>query len=460
LCYFTGVVERGGTKLRWRDAERVCQLEAGFKERDGLSATFPLSFRNSQGWTSPAAAIIPINANMTKHILFVHGTGVREPAYDRSLEIIAAAGARAIPGLSVLPCYWGGPEGCRLRADGKSIPEYDTARAIAELEEPELAIARWRLLYEYPESELDAVLGSPGQGVGFVAGREFALDPIAQMLATASQESRRRIAALELDQVWETARGELDAWLATASEQGREIPPVDTELRAVLARALVAHALVLRHAGDESLAWPTGEERDALVESLFNDWGGTDRGLLREAASWIKDRLKQAAFNLGTSKIARKRGVLSDAAYPGAGDILLYQARGEGIRGFIEAKIAVAPKPLVVLAHSLGGIACVDLLASQQQPGVDLLVTVGSQAPLLYELNALCSLPFDQPLPKHFPRWLNIYDKRDFLSYLGAGVFPDRVRDVQVDNGQPFPQSHSAYWSNAEVWKAVAGSIQ
>ena len=30
-----------------------------------------------------------------------------------------------------------------------------------------------------------------------------------------------------------------------------------------------------------------------------------------------------------------------------------------------------------------------------------------------------------------------------------------RVEDVEVNNKQPFPQSHSAYWANPEVWEAI-----
>jgi len=29
------------------------------------------------------------------------------------------------------------------------------------------------------------------------------------------------------------------------------------------------------------------------------------------------------------------------------------------------------------------------------------------------------------------------------------------VRDERVDNGQPFPDSHSAYWTNTQVWTAI-----
>jgi hypothetical protein len=102
----------------------------------------------------------------------------------------------------------------------------------------------------------------------------------------------------------------------------------------------------------------------------------------------------------------------------------------------------------------LGGIACVDLLVEQSLPQVVHLVTVGSQAPFMYEINALCSLEFGQPLPDHFPKWLNIYDLRDFLSYKGSKIFP-KVKDEEVISKQPFPRSHSADWENDRTWECI-----
>jgi pimeloyl-ACP methyl ester carboxylesterase len=161
----------------------------------------------------------------------------------------------------------------------------------------------------------------------------------------------------------------------------------------------------------------------------------------------------------GVNYAQRHRGAISDAAYPFAGDILLYQGRGDQIRGVIREAIHRAVPPVVLLAHSLGGIASVDLLALEPLP-VDLLITVGSQAPFLYEINALHSLAYGDPLPPHYPpRWLNIYDLRDLLSYRGEGLFPGRVTDVKVDNRQPFPDSHSAYWTNAQVWDTIVARL-
>ena len=79
-------------------------------------------------------------------------------------------------------------------------------------------------------------------------------------------------------------------------------------------------------------------------------------------------------------------------------------------------------------------------------------MTVGSQAPLLYTFDAIPSMPYDEADPPHLPvPWLNIYDTRDFLSFLAEPLFRRSdglasVVDLRVRSGRDFPKSHSAYW--------------
>jgi pimeloyl-ACP methyl ester carboxylesterase len=115
--------------------------------------------------------------------------------------------------------------------------------------------------------------------------------------------------------------------------------------------------------------------------------------------------------------------------------------------------------PVALVGHSLGGIIALDTLISAPLPQVRLLVTAGSQGPFLYESGSLPSLEHPAPLPPHMPDWLNLYDPRDLLSYLGAGLFPGRVTDVRVDSRQPFPASHSAYWTNPEVYRHIVDRL-
>ena len=132
---------------------------------------------------------------------------------------------------------------------------------------------------------------------------------------------------------------------------------------------------------------------------------------------------------------SRRNSFNEVAAFP-IGDVLLYQSRGEEMRAFIRRKIETATPPITLMAHSLGGIACFDLLASSDPPVVAHLVTVGSQSPFFYEIGALASLKPTQKLPAGFPPWLNVFDRNDFLSFV-AEVAVFRAVDREVESGQP-----------------------
>ncbi|MBV9224758.1 MAG: hypothetical protein JOY85_12055 [Acidobacteriaceae bacterium] len=102
-----------------------------------------------------------------------------------------------------------------------------------------------------------------------------------------------------------------------------------------------------------------------------------------------------------------------------------------------------------------------DAKETELRKRVTMLATVGSQAPYFYEINALSSLEYGDKteLPAYFPWWLNIYDRADFLSYVGEGVFRKRVEDHEVRTHQLFPQSHSAYWSRKGTYDHLVNAI-
>lgn len=252
-----------------------------------------------------------------------------------------------------------------------------------------------------------------------------------------------------------------------------------TECAMATARAVVAQAVFL------SPTWPRPSlVSDRAIRDLIVAAAALPLEPPQLSLAWAANKLKAMGEDLlgavvrsylwlgaagGTPLVRKRKGEVTDSAALFAGDILLYQARGDAIRAEIRKRVeAAAAKspPVVLLGHSLGGIACVDLIATKQLPNVPLLVTVGSQAPLLYEINALPTLAYGDPLPDHFvDRWVNVFDPRDFLSYLTQGVFTAETkarttfRDVEVDNGLRFPESHSGYWANPATWAAVAEEI-
>ena len=148
-------------------------------------------------------------------------------------------------------------------------------------------------------------------------------------------------------------------------------------------------------------------------------------------------------------------------------DVIGYQLHRDSIQAVLKAELtraaqAAGGRPVLPVALSLGGIALVDLLASWPEAPVEACVTVGSQAPLLYAFNAIPSMPYDEVNPPFLPLpWLNIYDSRDFLSFVAEPLFRRSdglasVVDLRVNSGKDFPRSHGGYWELAPVWDAIA----
>lgn len=230
-----------------------------------------------------------------------------------------------------------------------------------------------------------------------------------------------------------------------------------TEYSNAVARAIVAEAMLIYEQQEKySPILTDAGLRDQVVGLISLALNEEELGI----GGWVLGQLQRLALPAVTNYVEGKRGSVTNQISPIPCDILLYQARGRKIRDFIQNIIEAAEPPTVLITHSLGGIACVDLLIEKSFPEVAHLVTVGSQAPFVYEINALYSLEFGQSLPEHFPKWLNIYDQRDFLSYIGSKIFnepnkPKKVKDVEVFSKQPFPRSHGAYWTNPRTWEVI-----
>jgi hypothetical protein len=94
---------------------------------------------------------------------------------------------------------------------------------------------------------------------------------------------------------------------------------------------------------------------------LIGALGGAERSV----GEWVKEQIGGLVLRVGTWIDEHRRGAITDAAFPATGDILLYQARSQDIRNFIKQRIADVAPPRILLAHSLGDIACVDLLVAE-----------------------------------------------------------------------------------------------
>jgi hypothetical protein len=383
---------------------------------------------------------------MSGSIVFVHGTGVRLKAYTSAFADAQATAEAAGIQHQLIECPWGDPLGVQF--EGKSLPGQPSPDALLREQED---LNQWSWLFDDPTAELDLLTIRD-------ASRPKALErpdvkaPWEELL----EKVRAYSPSPELQLLLQ--RGGLfsfwsDAWsgivmLPITKDAFKQSAFELTEATHALARAVIAQLHLL--AIDHHRPGPNRALRTQLFERLVLDWGQRVFGV----GAFFADRLKRRA-----TKLFRKhRDDFTQSAVLPLGDILLYQTRGDEIRRFILSKIAIAPPPVVLLGHSLGGIACVDLLMPARTSSVTHLITVGSQAPFLYEIGALHSLKPPDPLPSGYPPWLNIYDCNDFLSYIAEALFSG-VLDYPAQSGQPFPDSHSAYFGNQAVWQKIRDFI-
>jgi hypothetical protein len=384
-------------------------------------------------------------------VVFIHGTGVREPGFSKLAGRVAAELSALRDGLRIVPYYWGGTHGATLAAGGASMPAPPgTARGLAETPVADADTAAvWAALYADPYAELALAAA----GAEPVVERAPGSVPPDQKLQT-------RLAALAAQ--GDAPAAELGPGLARAATDLAAHPLLapaadalgSDDLAALAARSLTALVIADALDADTPLV-PVGDTRDTVVDRLTEALGAPPRGGERG----LRSLLLRAAGSAASRAVVRRRRALTEAAHPAAGDILRYLSRGEAVRASLRSLVAGLEPPVTIVGHSLGGIIALDTLILTPLPQVRLLVTAGSQGPFLYESGSLPSLEHPRPLPPHVPEWLNLYDPRDLLGYVGEGLFPGRVTDVAVDSRQPFPAAHSAYWTNPEVYRHIVDRL-
>ncbi|CCK29528.1 hypothetical protein BN159_5149 [Streptomyces davaonensis JCM 4913] len=394
-------------------------------------------------------------------LLFVHGTGVRRSAYVGMLTLLRDTMAVHAPGARVEECYWGDGFGVPEGVGAGALPGAEPAQAdtesvpLKDLPEDDRGALAWGLLYEDPLS----ALRRPEEGAfrGRVADRTG--PQVARRARALAVEPPESLAALLADpRVREEFAASVTAVLDSAEGQEavtRGLGP--GELPAALATAVVAHLLGGAQRRGNPVLW-SAEQRDDAVRALTTALGGVPRGAVDRAllrASWW------TAQRFGVlGRVQKNRAEIMTGVHPRLGDVLKYLARGHQLRGFIKDRLARVDGPVVLLGHSLGGIAAVDVLIEGEFSGVDHLVTVGSQAAHLHEIGALPCLDPGKPLPEHFPAWTNFYDRRDLLGFPAAPVFPRRVEDVEINTKEPFPAAHSAYFARPDFQRRLAGILR
>lgn len=407
---------------------------------------------------------------MPDTLLFIHGTGVRKSAFDQTMALLRKGFEGKLP-IEIEGLCWGPDLG--VNVDDEAIEQVlpPTAAKADEIgpEEIGMKAALWAELLRDPLLELRMASMRPPAQVDQNAAMPGIQTPdiaMTNMLADVAQKVSDPLPGeMKAQDIRQAALWLLkEPLLASAAAAAGDA--LDTDLVNAVARAIVAKALIgyRNEVGTGPSALYVADERDELVRKIVGLFPGT-KGI----GSWLWDGVKSLAEGVATYYGRDRRTGLMNGVSPGVGDILLYERRGDDILAAIEKKIvgvAEQKKRVVVLGHSLGGIIMVDLLSRARQAGrlpVEKLITVGSQAPVLFKFDALGTMRLKQALPAGTPYqpWLNIFDRNDFLSFCASRAFPgvtDGIEDFEIASNVPFPEAHSAYFRQPSFYEKITQS--
>lgn len=367
---------------------------------------------------------------MINTLLAVHGVGVRGPSGGATFRRLDETVAEVSPRIRVSHCDWGDSCGAELLADGASLP----AEGIGE---PPVGDGPWSL-DDDPLVELRLLATMSGGRSADSPARQALLGRLGDLPADpkvlAAFESVGMAAEFPGAVAVVSHAEPTRLALADAENWG-------TQLNVALAWAIVATTMA--RAGAPGLPVALDGETMRTLADLVTDQLGGPPGL-----GVITRRLAGAGASLLSLWTERRRAELTAGATRYAGDVAKYLRDPAPLRAAIRTAIIEANPPVVVVAHSLGGVACVELLAGEDPPPIHTLITVGSQVSYLYEIDALPNLRFDATLPSDFPTWINVLDPRDLLAFAARPLFCGFAVDRVVHNGAPFPRAHSAYFGN------------
>jgi hypothetical protein len=374
-------------------------------------------------------------------LVFVHGVSNRwSGEYERGVATRDAFFRRFLlrehqpsgsEPVSIRNPYWGG-HGGRLRWGGASLPLED----FESLGSEDAAFVALQAA-----ADPDGLVDSPSMALLTVARRSLAEAVDLAWSAAALAEAGEAEALAELGEhaVAYTQRHPRPAWIDEVR--------TDQELLTRLQQELV---LTPGRRGEEPVE-AAGYESLGLADG----WNAVRRGA---------SRLRAAATGLvGRSAAERIRPAAVPPLVSFLGDVFVYlheqAAVARPIGEIVEADLRAAAEqrtdadPLVVVAHSMGGVITYDLLTSAAKDlRVDLLVTAGTQVGFFEELKLFSSsdpsIPDGDdarvPLPAAIRLWINIFDYNDLLGFQCSSII-NGVSDFAYRTGSLL-KAHSQYF--------------
>lgn len=383
-------------------------------------------------------------------IVYVHGASDRGPQVDDHVANIERQILLAGMDFDVVASRWGEAEGARLDRLEAALPAAAPPTAPAAVPQGGAVPAR------APLEELAELARSAEPAIETSRQDVAQWREADQLLAIC--RSQIAVGDDALREVFRRAATGVDASVEYRRAQGAAIAEpalVDAVGRAVAATvaadtSMAAKSTVTANLFDDAQVTIAEAVLGVAAATLLAGYLGVDVG--PHLKRWATDVL-----------IPHRARITRDVAL-GPADVVLYQRNGERIRRFVARTIGEALHgggPVVALGNSLGGVVLVDTLSQPGAPRPHLLVTAGSQAPLLATFGGLDPLGLPGS-PPPFQPWLNIFDRRDFLGFVARPVWPGEagIIDREVDMGLGFPDSHGvAYLRHSETYLAIAEQL-
>jgi hypothetical protein len=382
--------------------------------------------------------------------LLIHGIGQHDPAEfqaffldvrNRLRDSVAKSRGYSVPEQAFFPVFWG-DWGPAAWYQGRELPADTPIDSTAQSNSMDLAAAIQAKSLRAPAS---ATLDAGLDALEIVLSAPSPLQDVLDELGITASELRH-------------------AATQTAGQPHRSTATVNLLLvRALLQRSKRSRNITKYAEGRQTL--------QALL-TLFLDQPQT---IMQKG---LPLALTYPFWATVTMLVSHLRSNIMQIATSYVGDVMMYLARAAALRQFVHNTVIEACRqrpnePLVIIAHSLGGVIAFDYAADPafaDRPPIDLLVTIGSQVALFAEYGLVqgATMPVElgpraqRPIyrePHLCDRWLNFYDPADFLSFPIGRMFQGAAEGDQVcASGKPFPASHSAYWENNQIYQAIAAA--
>lgn len=237
---------------------------------------------------------------------------------------------------------------------------------------------------------------------------------------------------------------------------GAEVGPPDLDILPALP---VSSAGARRSGIDEESAVP-----DAAAD--FHAASLATVGSDPAAVAALPPAIEAIGLRILTDVLARHRLSLTNGVVDFLRNVLFFLRESDRVRAYVDGAIDEARGrhrggPFVVAGHSLGGVIALESLTARPVD-VDLLVTAGSQAPLLWLMGVMPDIGADAPARHPFAPWLNVLNPRDPLAFRAAEVFAWAETppiDETIEEPRDLLAAHTGYLDEPELYRIIGRGL-